>query len=319
LGSAWGLAVRDPKWQIQAIAAHVPVHRALAPLRPLVRTIGRRATPYVAATMIGVERAIPAATRIGGSSPAIVQTVGQQAVAAEVRQVATQPAVRAIVNDTAQAVAQPVARASAPAAAGLTQAASPLAQEVTSGAVRAVQVAGASESRRAIDPDIDEAVERSFVEHAGPATAAQTRRPGAVARHVDATAARQLFGNVRDAFAQILQVAAYGQVHHAIEVQVLSRYPGVYTVGEINQFQNMRGIPPEVGRRTQLHNSKIREILDRHYAALDDEIARRGLQPGTPEYNQLVRTWVENARDEIDWALGQFFSEQRATFFAPNQ
>ena len=181
--------------------------------------------------------------------------------------------------------------------------------------MRSAQVAGAAETRRAIDPEIDEVVERELVEYAGPAEAARTRRPARVPRSAEATTARAEFPGVRGYFAQILGVAAYGQVHHAIEVQVLSRYPGVYTVGEINQFQNMRGIPPEVRRCTQLHNSKIREILDRHYAALDDEIARRGLQSGTPEYNQLVRTWVEDAR-AIDWALGQFFSEQRATYFA---
>jgi uncharacterized protein DUF4157 len=164
------------------------------------------------------------------------------------------------------------------------------------------------------DKRVSQAVDQGFTEYAGPAADARAVRPPRVPRSADAAQARTVFqGSLRDSYAQALQVAAYGQVHHAIEVQVLSRYPGVYTPGEINQAQNMRGIPPELGRRTQLHNSKIREILDRHYVALDAEIARQGLLPGTPAYNQLVRAWMSNARAEIDWMLGQFFSEQRAT------
>ena len=52
-------------------------------------------------------------------------------------------------------------------------------------------------------------------------------------------------------------------------------------------------------------------ILDRHYRALDEEIA-------TPEYNGLVRAWIDDAVAEIDYVLGQFFSEQRASLFLPD-
>jgi hypothetical protein len=166
-----------------------------------------------------------------------------------------------------------------------------------------------------VDPEIDQRVERAFVEHA-PTTRPASRpalRP--VEKSADAAQARAHFQNIRDSYARALQVAAYGQVHHAIEVQVLSRYPGVYSPAEINQAAHMRGIPPERGRRTQLHNAKIREVLDRHYRALDEDIARRGLRPGTPEYNSLVRAWINDAVAEIDYTLGQFFSEQRAPLF----
>src|SRR3712207_8953995 len=50
-----------------------------------------------------------------------------------------------------------------------------------------------------------------------------------------------------------------GQVHHAIELQVLNRYPGVFTSQELNAPANMRGIPPERQGKRQLHNAKIRE------------------------------------------------------------
>ncbi len=310
LGNAWGLAVRDPKWQIQAIAAHVPVERAVAPLGAALRLTGRRAAPYVAATMIGLERGLPA-VRTGGGGAAITQTLERGVLATETGQVASRPVAEAASQAMATEAAPVIARQTQALAAPMaTQAAPSVVSQVTAGGLRSAAVSQAGR----IDPEVDAAVERSFVETPDPAGPARSVRPPRVPRSADATQTRDAFsGNLRNQYAQALQVAAFGQVHHAVEVQVLSRYPGVYTQGEINQFQNMRGIPPEVGRRTQLHNSKIREILDRHYVALDAEIARQGLTPGTPEYNALVRRWMDDARAEIDWALGQFFSEQRAT------
>jgi hypothetical protein len=35
----------------------------------------------------------------------------------------------------------------------------------------------------------------------------------------------------------------------------------VYTAAELNAFENMRGIPAELGAKRQLHNSKIREAV----------------------------------------------------------
>ncbi|RYG20305.1 hypothetical protein EON82_20415 [bacterium] len=127
--------------------------------------------------------------------------------------------------------------------------------------------------------------------------------------------ARGRFNAVRDDYATQLGVASGGQVHHAVELQVIDRYPGVYTEAEINGIGNMRGIPPETSGRRQLHNSKIREVWDRHYARLDAEIARRGLTPGTPEYRTVCRRYLDSARDEIDYVMGQFFSEYRRSLF----
>jgi 2-methylcitrate dehydratase PrpD len=85
----------------------------------------------------------------------------------------------------------------------------------------------------------------------------------------------------------------------------------------------MRGIPPEkkqrikgkMVQRRQLHNSKIREIWDRHYRNLDAEIKARKLKPGTPQYKAFVRQYLTEGRKEVDYVLGQFFSEYRATMF----
>lgn len=299
-GSAWGQAVRDPKFLVQALAPHVPVGRILQPLAIQVRGI-------TAAAMLGASE-VPALT-LSAAPKAAIQIVEGSTAQAVSRQV-SQPMVTAV-TETAATEALPTAVARASTASSIV---SGMNAQVVSGVKAAVVVAAPMLASR-VDPDIDQAVDRSFVEHAltgRPAPQAPLRR---VERSAAAVQARADFNSIRDTYAQALQVAAYGQVHHAIEVQVLSRYPGVYTPNEINQAVNMRGIPPELSRRTQLHNSKIREILDRHYRALDQEIARLGLRPGIPEYNALVRAWMNDAVAEIDYVLGQFFSEQRATLF----
>ncbi|QOJ22863.1 MAG: hypothetical protein HRU78_03690 [Gammaproteobacteria bacterium] len=137
--------------------------------------------------------------------------------------------------------------------------------------------------------------------------------------------ARKQFNRLQKGYARRLGVNTHGQVHHAIELQALERFPGVFTSAELNSFRNMRGIPRELpagvrspsqvrdrkrGQR-QLHNAKIREIWDRHYANLNREIQARRLRPNTPAYNDFVRRYLTAARAEIDYVLGQFFTENR--------
>jgi hypothetical protein len=251
----------------------------------------------LAHAMKGVSDAVPALGRIGASSIGVTRLISQ-------------PLGRPTIAEAPTVVARPA----------ITQSTQPTANKAVPGHVGEVRTIETPQAARAVAPvggvadhQINMAVERGFVEWSGQIGEARIVRPLYVPASSDAINARSEFkGPLRNNYAQALMVDVYGQVHHAIEVQVLSRYPGVYTPGEINQFQNMRGIPPELGRRTQLHNSKIREILDRHYVALDAEIVRRGLKSGNADYNALVRQWMDDARAEIDWALGQFFSEQRA-------
>ncbi len=169
-----------------------------------------------------------------------------------------------------------------------------------------------------VPPDIDEAVEQGIVEEPlatdRPSPLSRPQRP---ASRGAAAAAREQFGDYRGDYANRLSVAEGGQVHHAVELQALDKYPGVYSEPELNALENMRGIPPELQGRRQLHNSKIREILDRHYRGLDAEIAARQLQPGTPEYNGLVRDWLASGSRQVDWALDPFFSESRAGGASP--
>jgi hypothetical protein len=71
-----------------------------------------------------------------------------------------------------------------------------------------------------------------------------------------------------------------GQVHHAVEQQVLDRYPGVATESEINSLPNLRGMPTgQAG--IDLHQSKIRVAWDSFY----DQMASMGR---TPTKNELL-------------------------------
>jgi hypothetical protein len=301
LSSAWKQAAHDPKFLVSAAVSHVPVGRVLKPLAGQARGM-------LAATTIAMSE-VPALT-LSAAPKAVIQVVEGSTAQAVSRQVA-QP----VVTAAAEAAATELAPAAVARASAASHAAGGASGQLISGGVKAATMTVAPTLASGVDPEIDQRVERAFVEHA-PTTRPASRPPlRRVEKSADAAQARAHFQNIRDSYARALQVAAYGQVHHAIEVQVLSRYPGVYSPAEINQAAHMRGIPPERGRRTQLHNAKIREVLDRHYRALDEDIARRGLRPGTPEYNALVRAWINDAVAEIDYTLGQFFSEQRAPLF----
>jgi hypothetical protein len=52
-------------------------------------------------------------------------------------------------------------------------------------------------------------------------------------------------------------------VHHAIEQQVLTKFPGVLTEAEIHSLQNLRGIPKSIN--SELHLSQIRIEWNRFY------------------------------------------------------
>ena len=144
------------------------------------------------------------------------------------------------------------------------------------------------------------------------------RRPAGVARPMStgqkqrvADSAWKDFLRKRSAYVKRLRARKGEDIHHAIERQVLTRYPGVFNQKEINDFSNMRGIPTEQQGLKQLHNRSIRDQWDYHYRKLDATIVENGLEPGTPEYNQFVRDYLTAARDEIDFTIGQFFTEQR--------
>ncbi|RLC20839.1 MAG: hypothetical protein DRI57_03870 [Deltaproteobacteria bacterium] len=52
-------------------------------------------------------------------------------------------------------------------------------------------------------------------------------------------------------------------VHHTVEQQVLTRYPGIVTEEEMHSLENLRGIPHELN--SDLHLSRIRKEWNRFY------------------------------------------------------
>jgi hypothetical protein len=179
------------------------------------------------------------------------------------------------------------------------------------------------QARRAAEFDLETSaeVEAAFVEYEGPQDVPKPPLRKKPSTGLGA-AARDAWEPRRGFFAQELGLPPGADVHHAIELQVLDRYPGVFSEAELNAFRNMRGIPLEViknpstgSRFKQLHGSEIRAVWNRHYRKLDLEIARAvkagEIAPGSYGYRKLVREYLLDGRDEIDHLLGQFFSEYR--------
>ncbi|MBC3842131.1 hypothetical protein GXW82_23770 [Streptacidiphilus sp. 4-A2] len=54
-------------------------------------------------------------------------------------------------------------------------------------------------------------------------------------------------------------------VHHAVERQVLKKYPGLFTADELNAPENLRGIPSSVN--SDLHLSRIRVLWNGFYGS----------------------------------------------------
>jgi hypothetical protein len=81
-------------------------------------------------------------------------------------------------------------------------------------------------------------------------------------------------------------------IHHAIEQQVLTRYPGVMTEAEIHSLKNLRGIP--IALNDDLHLSKIRKEWNKFY---------RENPPGTVDAKKLL-----DKAQEIDRKYGHLFN-----------
>ncbi len=64
-------------------------------------------------------------------------------------------------------------------------------------------------------------------------------------------------------FAEYPELNGKVVVHHAVEQQALTRYPGVVSAAEMHSLENLRGIPKETN--SQLHLSEIRREWNRFY------------------------------------------------------
>lgn len=140
--------------------------------------------------------------------------------------------------------------------------------------------------------------------------------------------ARKEFKALRNGYAERLgiKLGSGGQVHHAIELQVLKRYGSVFSIEELNDFKNMRGIPAELVKKgklagkldsrkgaKQLHNSAIRRIWDETYERLRviEETFKSSDKGLTKKAKKLIRAEIENTRDYIDWKFDFLYSENK--------
>jgi hypothetical protein len=69
------------------------------------------------------------------------------------------------------------------------------------------------------------------------------------------------------------------RVHHAVEQQVLKRYPGVVSEAEMHSLQNLRGIPNELNGK--LHLSDIRKAWNQFYRNNPNATSRQLLDEAT--------------------------------------
>jgi hypothetical protein len=201
-------------------------------------------------------------------------------------------------------------------------------------------------------PDEFPGLDEAFTPQTEDSPGAPEERPSGIPERTHEEAANKQFKSLKDDYRETLGIGRYANIHHAIELQVLDRYPDVFEQDELNAFGNMRGIPYEIGgdqlelqsqalgseyqnggpvptpvdpseyieeragvSQGQLHQSAIRDAWDRAYVALDAELAQGGFTVGSDEYVSFVRTYLEDARDTIDHVYGQFFSAARAGQF----
>jgi hypothetical protein len=78
-------------------------------------------------------------------------------------------------------------------------------------------------------------------------------------------------------------------VHHAVEQQVLTKYPGLITEAELHSIENLRGIPNDIN--TELHLRNIRKEWKLFYA----------------EHPQVTKQQLLDKATEIDNKFGHLF------------
>jgi len=83
-------------------------------------------------------------------------------------------------------------------------------------------------------------------------------------------------------------------VHHAIEQQVLKRYPGIFTKAEIHALENLRGIPKKINN--DLHLSKIRKEWNKFYKRFD----QAGIVPSKKQLEDYARAIDKKFSNQFD-------------------
>ena len=84
-------------------------------------------------------------------------------------------------------------------------------------------------------------------------------------------------------------------VHHAVEQQVLKRYPGVVNESEIHSLENLRGIPKEIN--SDIHLSKIRKEWNKFYRLNPSPTKEQLLEKATAIDNKFGKQFNPPVRD----------------------
>jgi hypothetical protein len=118
--------------------------------------------------------------------------------------------------------------------------------------------------------------------------------------------ARREFRKLRDGFAQGLSAPKNAHIHHAIELQVLKGFPGVYTDKDLNDAKNMRVI-----KDGGFHNGPLRVWWNKRYRVLDDALKKPGApKPGSPAYVALVKKKLERWKRVADALIKRYDKER---------
>lgn len=68
-------------------------------------------------------------------------------------------------------------------------------------------------------------------------------------------------------------------MHHAVEQQVLTRFPGTVTEAQIHSLENHRGIPNAIN--SDVHLSQIRKLMNQFYRTNPSPTAEQLLEQAT--------------------------------------
>ncbi len=83
-------------------------------------------------------------------------------------------------------------------------------------------------------------------------------------------------------------------VHHAVEQQTLTRFPGVISESELHSLENLRGIPVEIN--SDVHLSQIRKSWNQFYRLNSNPTQEQLLEQATKIDNQFGHLFLPPVR-----------------------
>lgn len=100
-------------------------------------------------------------------------------------------------------------------------------------------------------------------------------------------------------------------IHHSIEQQVLTRYPGVFSDDEVLRIgKNLRGIPKVYN--SEIHLSEIRQAWNDTYDKINSYLLEHKHLP-MDKQKEYIRNEILKTQAQIDKDYGEFFIEKIVT------